>query len=96
MAKTTTFYEFKAQLKDLDLLNAKLKEAQVNLKGLKRNTEQYAELSAKIGGITKKIDENKNAIDNLREGGERLNKTGNRMVGITVSSWKLFFFFFYM
>ena len=86
MAKTTTFYEFKAQLKDLDLLNAKLKEAQVNLKGLKRNTEQYAELSAQIGGITKKIDDNKNAIDNLREGGERLNKTGNRMVGIFKSA----------
>jgi len=86
MAKTTTFYEFKAKLTDLDLLNAKLKEAQVNLKGLKTNTEKYAELSAKIGGITKKIDENKNAINNLREGGERLNKTGNRMVGIFKSA----------
>ena len=65
MAKTTTFYEFKAKLKDLDLLNAKLKEAQVNLKGLQKNTSEYAALSSQIGGITKQIDNNKKSIGNF-------------------------------
>jgi len=86
MAKTTTFYEFKAQLKDLDLLNAKLKEAKVNLAGLKKNTAEYAALSSQIGGITKQINNNKKAITGLQQGGEALNRTGSRMVGIFKSA----------
>jgi len=86
MAKTTTFYEFKAKLKDLDLLNAKLKEAQVNLKGLQKNTSEYAALSSQIGGITKQIDNNKKSIAGLRQGGEQLNRTGNKMISIFKSA----------
>ena len=62
MANTTTLYEFKANLKQLDELNKKLALAKANLKGLKIQTAAYAALTGKIDGLTKSVDNYKKSM----------------------------------
>ncbi len=82
MANTTTLYEFKANLKQLDELNKKLALAKANLKGLKIQTAAYAALTGKIDGLTKSVAKNKDGIAGLNGSAKTLNKTGNKMIGI--------------
>lgn len=82
MANTTTIYEFKANLKQLDELNKKLALAKANLKGLATQTKTYAGLSLQVDNLTKSVNTNKKGIENLNQSAKGLNRTGNKMIGI--------------
>ena len=66
-ANTTTIYEFKANLKQLDELNKKLALAKANLKGLATQTKTYAGLSLQVDNLTKSVNTNKKGIENLNQ-----------------------------
>ena len=62
MATETTLYRFKANLKELILLNTKLKEATAQLKLLKTGTVQYAATARSMTTMTTQMGKTSGAI----------------------------------
>jgi len=83
---TSTFYEFKANLKQLDSLNLKLKEAKMNLSALSKSTMAYGKQSRAIQVMTAKMNQNAAAARKMSTAANRLNKRGNKMIGIFKSA----------
>jgi hypothetical protein len=81
-----TFYTFRANLKDLDALNRKLKEAKINLAALGKSTMAYGKQSRAISVMTGKMNQNAAAARRMSTATSRLNKRGNKMIGIFKSA----------
>ena len=86
MATETTLYRFKANLKELILLNTKLKEATAQLKLLKSGTAQYAATSKQMSTMTAQMGRTSSAIKKTTASTKRLNSSGIRMVSIFKSA----------
>ena len=68
MSTETTLYRFKANLKELILLNTKLKEATAQLKLLKTGTAQYAATSKQMATMTAQMGRTSGAIKKTKKG----------------------------
>ena len=86
MATETTLYRFKANLKELILLNTKLKEATAQLKLLKTGTVQYAATARSMTTMTTQMGKTSGAIKRTTASTKRLNASGMRMVAIFKSA----------
>ena len=86
MSTETTLYRFKANLKELILLNTKLKEATAQLKLLKTGTAQYAATSKQMATMTAQMGRTSGAIKKTNASTKRLNASGIRMVSIFKSA----------
>jgi len=84
--KSETFYTFSADLKQLDALNRKLKEAKMNLSALGKTTQAYGKQSRAIQVMTGKMNQNAAAARKMSTATSRLNKRGNKMIGIFKSA----------
>lgn len=77
-----TFYTFKADLKELDKLNLKLKEAKTHLASLGKATKAYTTQSKAISNMTAKMNQNTVAARKLGTATKTLNSKGSKMVSI--------------
>ena len=83
---STTYYKFVADLKQLDSLNTKLKEAKVNLSALGKSTMAFSKQSRAIGVMTNKMNQNAAAARRMATATSRVSKRGNRMIAIFKSA----------
>ena len=77
-----TFYTFRANLKELDSLNLKLKEAKTHLASLSTATKAYAAQSKVVSNMTNQMNQNTAAANKLGGATNQLNARGSKMVSI--------------
>lgn len=82
-SKSTTFYKFKADLKDLDRLNLKLKQTTGLLAQLKTGTAAY---NSQLKIMNTQMGQVSAGAARMRSSMATLNKTGNKMIGIFKSA----------
>tara|TARA_R110002074_G_scaffold294532_1_gene466117 strand:+ start:1698 stop:5708 length:4011 start_codon:yes stop_codon:yes gene_type:complete len=78
--ETTTLYKFKADLQQLRQLNTELERAKHNLKGLKKDTQQYAAAAKGINKLSTAYTQQNTRMSKLNNSAKTLNKSGRSMV----------------
>lgn len=76
----STLYQFKADLKGLIELEAKLKKAKVELKALTKGTEEYKRASAGIKKTAKAFNSQTKAMHNATGAANKMNAAGGKLM----------------
>ena len=76
----STLYQFKADLQGLVDLEKKLKQANVELSKLKKNTDDYARKSAQIKTVGKQMGSLQKSMGGATVASNRMNKAGGKLI----------------